>query len=122
MMCSAKRSSLRFVNEPRSTRGGQTRAPDPPQDAHAGAESRLDADAAIRSLAPHIAALPKRDRDTLLLYAFEDLTYEQISVALDVPVGTVRSRLNRVRRKLAPFNPETGGRPGTNPNTSGGGL
>lgn len=100
------------------------RAPDPPQDANAGADSRMDADAAIRSLAPHIAALPKRDRDTLLLYAWEDLTYEQISVALDVPVGTVRSRLNRVRRKLAPFNPETGRKPGpgSNPNTSGGGL
>jgi DNA-directed RNA polymerase specialized sigma24 family protein len=36
----------------------------------------------------------------LLLYAWEDLTYEEIGEALAVPVGTVRSRLNRVRRKL----------------------
>lgn len=69
---------------------------------HAAADSRLDADAALRALAPRIAALAARDRDTLLLHAWGDLTYEQIATALGVPVGTVRSRLNRVRRKLAP--------------------
>ncbi|NJI58991.1 MULTISPECIES: RNA polymerase sigma factor [Microbacterium] len=65
-------------------------------------ESRIDADAALRALAPRIAALAAKDRDTLLLHAWGDLTYEQIAAALGVPVGTVRSRLNRVRRKLAP--------------------
>ena len=69
---------------------------------HAVSDSRLDADAALRELAPRIAALAARDRDTLLLHAWGDLTYEQIADALGVPVGTVRSRLNRVRRKLAP--------------------
>ena len=69
---------------------------------HSLSESRLDADAALRALAPRIAGLNRKDRDTLLLYAWGDLTYEQVAVALDVPVGTVRSRLNRVRRKLAP--------------------
>lgn len=63
---------------------------------------RADASAAVRALAPRIAALSSRDRETLLLYAWGDLTYEEIAVALGVPVGTVRSRLNRVRRKLAP--------------------
>lgn len=65
-------------------------------------DSRIDADAALRALAPRIAALAAKDRDTLLLHAWGDLTYEQIASALGVPVGTVRSRLNRVRRKLAP--------------------
>lgn len=69
---------------------------------HLGSDERMDADAAVRALAPRIAALSARDRDTLLLYAWGDLTYEQIAIALAVPVGTVRSRLNRVRRKLAP--------------------
>lgn len=69
---------------------------------HAGSDARLDADAALRALAPRIAALAAKDRDTLLLHAWGDLTYEQIADALGVPVGTVRSRLNRVRRKLAP--------------------
>lgn len=40
------------------------------------------------------------DRETLLLYAWADLTYEGIALAMDVPVGTVRSRLNRARRVL----------------------
>ncbi|MGN8027027.1 RNA polymerase sigma factor [Microbacterium sp. 22242] len=69
---------------------------------HAASDDRLDADTALRALAPRIAALAGRDRDALLLYAWADLTYEQIAEALGVPVGTVRSRLNRVRRKLAP--------------------
>lgn len=66
------------------------------------AGERTDAAAAVRALAPRIAGLAARDRETLLLYAWGDLTYEEVAVALGVPVGTVRSRLNRVRRKLAP--------------------
>ncbi|WEK60157.1 MAG: RNA polymerase sigma factor [Candidatus Microbacterium colombiense] len=69
---------------------------------HVASDARLDAGAALRALAPRIAALNARDRDALLLHAWGDLTYEQIADALGVPVGTVRSRLNRVRRKLAP--------------------
>lgn len=66
------------------------------------AGSRTDAAADVRALSPRIGALAPRDRETLLLYAWGDLTYEQIAVAQGIPVGTVRSRLNRVRRKLAP--------------------
>ncbi|MCH6229799.1 sigma-70 family RNA polymerase sigma factor [Microbacterium sp. CFH 31415] len=70
-------------------------------DAVEAAGERLDAAASTRSLAPLIAGLARRDRDTLLLYAWGDLSYEQIGQALGVPTGTVRSRLNRVRRKLS---------------------
>jgi RNA polymerase sigma-70 factor (ECF subfamily) len=84
----------------------------------ARASDRVDAAAAIRTLGPLIAALPRRDRDTLLLYAWGDLTYEQVAAALKIPVGTVRSRLSRIRARLsAPplaasavkSSPETGG-------------
>ncbi len=34
------------------------------------------------------------DRDALLLFARVDLRYEEIAVALRIPVGTVRSRLH----------------------------
>lgn len=44
--------------------------------------------------------LPARDREALLLFAWADLTYQDIAVALEVPVGTVRSRLARARRLL----------------------
>jgi len=70
--------------------------------------SRTDAAADLRALAPRIAALAARDRDTLLLYAWGELTYGQIAVAQGIPVGTVRSRLNRVRRKLAPPDSQSG--------------
>jgi RNA polymerase sigma factor (sigma-70 family) len=45
-------------------------------------------------------ALPVREREALLLYALADLSYEEIAAALDVPVGTVRSRLSRARDRI----------------------
>lgn len=47
-----------------------------------------------------IEALPRGERDVLLLFAWADLGYEEIAVALEVPVGTVRSRLHRARTTL----------------------
>lgn len=67
-----------------------------------GTIARLDAEISTRELAPLIASLSAKDRDTLLLYAWGDLTYEEIAIALGVPVGTVRSRMNRVRTRLDP--------------------
>lgn len=43
-----------------------------------------------------LVALPPGDRDVLLI-AWEQLTYEEVSRALGIPVGTVRSRLHRAR-------------------------
>ena len=48
----------------------------------------------------HDAALPAGDRDVLLLIAWEQLTYEEVSRALAIPVGTVQSRLHRARMKV----------------------
>jgi RNA polymerase sigma factor (sigma-70 family) len=39
----------------------------------------------------------QRQRDVLLLFAWEGFSYEEIATALDVPIGTVRSRLARAR-------------------------
>jgi RNA polymerase sigma-70 factor (ECF subfamily) len=50
-------------------------------------------------LASALAGLKDRDRDVLLLFAYAQLGYEEIAAVLDVPVGTVRSRLNRARRQ-----------------------
>lgn len=36
----------------------------------------------------------------LLLVAWADLTYQEVAEALSIPVGTVRSRLNRARKKV----------------------
>jgi RNA polymerase sigma factor (sigma-70 family) len=47
-----------------------------------------------------LARLDGRYRDVLLLSVSSDLTYEEIARALDIPVGTVRSRLARGRRQF----------------------
>ncbi len=52
-------------------------------------------------VADAIAKLPDAERQTLLLFAWEELTYDEIADALGVPVGTVRSRLSRARARLA---------------------
>ncbi|HST42466.1 MAG TPA: RNA polymerase sigma factor [Conexibacter sp.] len=62
-----------------------------------GVEARLDAVASGHALATALATLGPGERDVLLLHAWTDLTYEQIAEALEVPVGTVRSRLHRAR-------------------------
>ncbi|MFJ4166717.1 RNA polymerase sigma factor [Microbacterium sp. NPDC089698] len=64
--------------------------------------SRVDAEREVTALASRMAALAPRDRETLLLYAWQGLSYEEVAEALGIPVGTVRSRLNRVRRRLDP--------------------
>ncbi|GII55578.1 DNA-directed RNA polymerase sigma-70 factor [Planotetraspora thailandica] len=51
-------------------------------------------------LARALAGLSAKDRNVLLLIAWGDLSYEEAAQALDVPVGTVRSRLHRARKKL----------------------
>ncbi len=56
--------------------------------------------AAIESLHPDI-------RETLLMFAVDEMTYSEIAATLDVPLGTVRSRLGRaraaVREQADPF-------------------
>jgi RNA polymerase sigma-70 factor (ECF subfamily) len=51
-------------------------------------------------LAAALAALKKRDRDALLLHVWGELSYEETARALAIPLGTVRSRLHRARRRL----------------------
>ena len=59
-------------------------------------ECELDAE-----LARALRRLPAVDRDTLLLAVWGELSYEEVAVALGVPVGTVRSRISRARERLA---------------------
>jgi RNA polymerase sigma-70 factor (ECF subfamily) len=47
-----------------------------------------------------LAALEPEQRDVLLLYAWAELSYGEIAVALGVPLGTVRSRLARARERV----------------------
>ena len=74
---------------------------DPAVDGHADRiDNRVSAAAVQRDLAAALAGLSAGDRDVLLLIAWADLSYEETATALDIPLGTVRSRLNRARRKV----------------------
>jgi RNA polymerase sigma-70 factor (ECF subfamily) len=47
-----------------------------------------------------VAALPDPYRQVLLLADVEELAYKEVAETLDIPIGTVMSRLHRARRKL----------------------
>lgn len=66
-----------------------------------GLAERVDADRDGRRLADGLARLGKGDRDVLLLHAWAELAHGEIAEALDIPVGTVKSRLARARRQMA---------------------
>ena len=74
---------------------------DPVTENHADAATeRVMAGEQRRLLAEGLARLSKGDRDVLLLVAWGGLAYGEVAEALAIPVGTVRSRLNRARRKV----------------------
>jgi len=62
--------------------------------------ARVEASAEARRLAGLILALDSDQRDVLLLHAWAELSYEEISQALSIPIGTVRSRLARARSRM----------------------
>ncbi|MFF1682563.1 RNA polymerase sigma factor [Streptomyces sp. NBC_00554] len=64
------------------------------------ADARVTAQSAHAPLAGALVGLSAGDRHVLLLVAWADLTYTEVAEALGIPVGTVRSRLNRARRKV----------------------
>jgi RNA polymerase sigma factor (sigma-70 family) len=72
-------------------------AADPGMDA---AEDRVQAGSLGGLLGLALNGLQSRDRDVLLLFAWADLSYQEIGLALGIPTGTVRSRLARARRRL----------------------
>lgn len=63
-------------------------------------DERLMAASAGSELTRALEALRPDDRNVLLLYSVEDLTYQETAEALGIPVGTVRSRLARARQTI----------------------
>jgi RNA polymerase sigma factor (sigma-70 family) len=74
---------------------------DRPEAGHADqVAANVTAQAARRALAAALASLAAAERDVLLMIAWGELSYAEVAEALGIPVGTVRSRLNRARRKV----------------------
>ncbi len=54
----------------------------------------------LRDLKRAINALPEEQRQIILLVGLEGMRYEEVAVVLNIPIGTVRSRLSRGRETL----------------------
>lgn len=63
----------------------------------------------LLELIGQMARLPREQREILLLAAVEGLHYDEIAAALEVPIGTVMSRLSRARARLRSLVEEPGG-------------
>ncbi len=71
----------------------------------------VSAHGARRTLAAALARLSAGQRDVLLLVAWGGLTHEQVAEALQIELGTVRSRLSRARagvQRALGFDPSAG--------------
>jgi RNA polymerase sigma factor (sigma-70 family) len=65
-----------------------------------GAERRLDAERLRGPLARCLAELPAEESDVLYLLVWAELDQPEIAAALEIPLGTVKSRLSRARKRL----------------------
>ncbi len=76
-------------------------------DPHEGRESKLEREQLRQEVSRAIATIPEKYRLSLVLRDIEGLPYEEIAEVLNIPGGTVRSRINRARsmlkRKLQPL-------------------
>lgn len=68
-----------------------------------GPETLALAGATRETLAAAIADLSPPLRETLMLVVVHELTYQEAAEVLEVPIGTVRSRLSNARRALQPL-------------------
>ena len=87
--------------EARQLRLRQAAGPDPAQPDYAERSVvNVTAQSVRAPLAEALAGLARPDRDVLLLIAWEQLSYDEVARGLNIPVGTVRSRLHRARTKI----------------------
>ncbi|GAB4469874.1 MAG: RNA polymerase sigma factor [Burkholderiaceae bacterium] len=75
------------------------------------AGASAETDAALSDLQAALRRLPDEQREVLLLVGLEQLSYAEAAQALDVPIGTVMSRLSRARERLRQLLDEGGAGP-----------
>jgi RNA polymerase sigma-70 factor (ECF subfamily) len=54
-----------------------------------------------------VAALPDRQREAIAMYAFQQMSYQEIAMVMEIPLNTVKTLIHRARaelaRRLAPY-------------------
>lgn len=67
--------------------------------------ARLDAESRMQQIRKALLALPRHEREVVELCIFGGLEYGAAAQALGIPLGTVRSRMSRARRRLQQLTP-----------------
>ena len=90
-----------FLNQIRKqkSRGVSVELADAPQ-SRLSEPSTQDITLEFRDMSEHFEKLPIRDKVILSLIVLEGMKYEEAAAMLEIPVGTVRSRLSRARNRL----------------------
>lgn len=81
-------------------RGRASSEPSSPEARFDAVDDRLHAAWASPRVAGVLNALPAGERDVILLFAWGNRSYFQIAIELDIPEGTVRSRITSARQKI----------------------
>ena len=91
-----------WIDELRSRRSRGQADPDFDMDLLAGSDGRaaMDARLGLRDTLAAVMALPEEQRSVMLLVVVEGLSYRDAAEVLEVPIGTVMSRLSRARLSL----------------------
>lgn len=79
---------------------GLARRPAHGADGRGGPEERVMTDSVDDAIVSALQALSAKKRDAVVLVDVDGLTYQEAADVLDIPVGTVMSRLHRARREL----------------------
>ena len=64
-------------------------------------DSKVQSEIAIDQLNKFLDEIPENFRMAVVLRDFQELSYEEISKILEIPIGTIKSRINRGRIQLA---------------------
>lgn len=85
----------------RATRGNEVDADEQIDLSDPVADSLVEDRLYLREVWQRMQELPEHQREVLVLVCAEDLSYREAAEILDIPVGTVMSRLKRARRKIS---------------------
>ena len=89
-----------FVNQLRQNPNAVTHVALDDETSEIPVRATQDDDLEVRDIFSAISRLPEEFREVVLLVGLEQMRYEDVAQVLDVPLGTVMSRLSRGREKL----------------------